>query len=115
MAGPRVTSEFFVSAYLRLCAHHGAFAALQRRGASEAGAIFILIDRLDGSGTLYGPAPQTSYEERADRAFAKLHEEEALPIAVLEDKLARELRFDPDIWVIAVEERMGAHFLERVV
>ena len=42
----RLTSDFFVSAYIRRCGIEGAFAALRRRGGAEAGAIFIVIDRL---------------------------------------------------------------------
>ena len=52
----------------------GAFAALRRRGAEEAGAIFIKVNRLDGTGTLYGPAPQTAFDEAqpSDRGISRL-------------------------------------------
>ena len=49
----RVTSAFFVSALVRRAMHEGAFAALVRRGAEEAGVVFVLVDRLDGSVDLY--------------------------------------------------------------
>ena len=44
----RVTSDFWVSAYLRRVMTEGAFAALRQRGAAEAGAIFVKLDLLDG-------------------------------------------------------------------
>ena len=37
----RVTSEFFVSALIRRVFSSGGFAAVERRGATEAGAVFL--------------------------------------------------------------------------
>lgn len=112
----RLTSDFFVSAYLRQCGIEGAFAALRRRGGAEAGAIFIVIDRLDGTGTLYGPAPQSSYDEKPqERAFARLHNPETIERPDIETRLEKEIRFDPDCWIVEVEDRQGRHFLQHVV
>jgi hypothetical protein len=112
----RLTSDFFVSAYIRRCGVEGAFAALRRRGGAEAGAIFILIDRLDGTGTLYGPASQSAYEDRpSGRSFTRLHKADVLPREEIEARLDREIRFDPDCWIVEVEERAGRHFLETVI
>jgi len=112
----RLTSDFFVSAYIRRCGVEGAFAGLRRRGGAEAGAIFIVIDRLDGTGTLYGPAPQSAYEsDSRERAFSRLHKDEVLPREAIEARLEKELRFDSDCWIIEVEERSGKHFLERIL
>lgn len=112
----RLTSDFFVSALIRRVAVAGAFAMLRRRGGMEAGAIFVVVDRLDGTAALYGPAPQSAYEDQpSERAFALLHREEALERPAIEEKLARELRFDPDCWIVEIEDRQGRHFLDRVV
>lgn len=59
----RLKSGIWVSAYLRRCNVEGVFAAVRRRGAEEAGAIFIKISRLDGTAILYGPAPQSAFDE----------------------------------------------------
>ena len=59
----RLKSGIWVAAYVRRCNVEGVFAAVRRRGADEAGAIFIKINRLDGTATLYGPAPQTAFDE----------------------------------------------------
>ena len=55
----RLKSGIWVAAYLRRCNIEGAAAVVRRRGANEAGAIFIKINKLDGAAVLYGPAPQT--------------------------------------------------------
>ncbi len=114
----RLKSGIWVAAYLRRCQIEGAFAAVRRRGAEEAGAVFIIINRLDGTATLYGPAPQSAFDESqpAERFFtAMLGGAAPVPEADVEARLAREIRFDPDVWIVEIEDRGGRHFLDRVV
>ena len=58
----RVTSGLWVAAYVRRCHSEGAFAVVVRRGAEEAGAITVTVDRLDGTSDLYLPAPQSVFD-----------------------------------------------------
>lgn len=108
---PRLRSDFWVSAYLRRCAAAGVDAVLRRRGAAEAGAILIVVDRLDGTAVLLGPAPQTDVGEAGERRFTPLHKTEVLDAAEVEARLAREISFDTDLWIVAVEDRSGRSFL----
>jgi len=55
----RLRSDFWVAAHLRRCAVERVDAVLRRRGSAESGSIFVKVDRLDGSASLYGPAPQS--------------------------------------------------------
>ena len=114
----RLKSAIWVSAYLRRCNIEGAFAAVRRRGAEEAGAVFIKINRLDGSGVLFGPAPQSAFDDRrpADRFFTVILGRDA-PVteAEIEARLTREIRFDPDVWIVEVEDRAGRNFLDDAV
>jgi hypothetical protein len=114
----RLKSGIWVAAYVRRCDVEGVFAAVRRRGAEEAGAIFIKINRLDGTGTLYGPAPQAVFEEArpADRMFMVLvGRDKPAADAELEARLVREIRFDADLWIIEVEDRAGRNFLDNVI
>jgi hypothetical protein len=114
----RLKSSIWVSAYLRRCSVEGAFAAVRRRGAEEAGAVFIKVSRLDGTGTLYAPAPQAVFDDEkpADRLFtATLGNDIPAPEANIEARLAREIKFDPDVWILEVEDRAGRNFLDRAV
>ena len=111
----RLKSGIWVAAYLRRCNVEGVFAAVRRRGAEEAGAVFIKISRLDGTATLYGPAAQSTFDQAqpADRNFtAVLGGEKPAPDADVEVRLAREIRFDPDVWIVEVEDRAGRNFLD---
>jgi hypothetical protein len=86
---------------------------LRKRGAAEAGAIFVKIDRLDGTCVLYGPAPQTELAEAGiDRMWQRLHKDEAITAPEAEERLRREMKFDPDIWIVEVDDRAGRHFLD---
>ena len=60
----RIKSEIWVRAYLRRCQAEGVPVVIVRRGDEAAGAIFICIDRLDGTVLLYGPAPAGLIGER---------------------------------------------------
>jgi hypothetical protein len=113
----RLKSAIWVAAYLRRCDVEGAFAAVRRRGAEEAGAIFIKLNRLDGTAELFGPAPQSAFAEAhpADRAFSPCLKEQPAPESKIEERILREIGFDPDAWIIEVEDRAGRHFLDQVV
>jgi hypothetical protein len=113
----RLKSAIWVAAYVRRCNGENAFAVVRRRGAEDAGAIFIKLNRLDGTAELFSPAPQTEFNDAmpADRAFARTFGTEPAPEQKVEEKLAREARFDPDLWIIEVEDRNGRHFIDNVV
>jgi hypothetical protein len=107
----RLTSDFWVSAYLRQAALDGLVAVLRRRGAREAGAIFVKLDRLDGTAALYGPAPQALADESGARRFQLILDSDP---GSIEERVARERRFDPDLWLIEIENREGDPRLDLV-
>lgn len=104
----RVTTEFWVSALTRRVFNAGDYAAVLKRGAAEAGAVFILARDRQGSTVLLGPAPQTSYGEGRpdDRYFSILYEGE--DPGPPEARLAKEMRFDSDIWIVEIEVKREA-------
>ncbi len=113
----RLKSGIWVSAYVRRCHAEGAFAAVRRRGAEDAGAIFIKINRLDGTADVYGPAPQAALGEDAPHGRAFSPAVKAMPVADADAEayLSRQVRFDPDLWIIETEDRGGRHFLDWIV
>lgn len=100
-----------MSAYIRSCLSQGVPAVVVRHGDDDAGAIFISINRLDGTVQLYGPAPAgcegTELERRWVRCLG------LAPVAACEAEryLKREWDTDPDLWIIEIEDRRGRHFL----
>lgn len=108
----RLRADIWIAAHLRRCAVEGAYATLRRRGASEAGAIFVVVDRLDGRQALYGPAPQSAIDESGERRWVRLHEAEWIDGAQVSERLQRQMKFDPDLWILDIEDRAGRHFLD---
>ena len=99
----RVTTDLWVSALTRRVFSDGGFAAVVKRGAAEAGAVFILSrDRL-GEIALFGPASQTAYDSERpdDRRFSRLMA--TADAEAVDARLEKEKRFDSDIWVVEVE------------
>lgn len=100
----RLKSEMFVSALIRRVFAAGGFAAVEKKGAEEAGAIFVRQRLRNGLENLYGPAPQSfadDEEVRAERRFeTRLAGADGAESATL---LERERRFDSDLWVVEIE------------
>lgn len=110
---PRLRSDFWVAALRKRAEAAGAFVSIARRGADEAGTIFIAIDRRDGTFDLYGPAPQSVFDDTpTDRLFSMIlsgTEEQKLRA-----RMEQEARFDPDLWLVDIEDRHGRAFFDLV-
>ena len=109
----RLKSSIWVAAYLRRCQTAGVFGAVSRRGAEEAGAVFVKVALLDGNAMLYVPAPQTVYDDSRpiERLFMPISTEPQ-PESSVDQRLQKEVRFDPDAWIVETEDRNGRHFLD---
>jgi len=99
----RLKAGIFVSALTRRLFAEGNMAVIEKRGSEEAGAIFIRIRHRDGSESLAAPAPQTAFD--SDHPDGRLFELRKIrvPEQEVSDMIAREARFDPDIWVVEIE------------
>jgi hypothetical protein len=112
----RLKTALWVAAYLRRCHVEGIFAVVRRRGAEEAGAVFVRISRLDGTSDLFGPAPQSAFDaaQEAARAFTPSLAAQSAPDADVEAYLARQVKYDSDVWILEIEDRAGRNFLDIV-
>jgi hypothetical protein len=111
----RLKSSIWVAAYLRRCQTEGVFGAVRRRGAEEAGAVFVKVALMNGNAMLYAPAPQSAYDDSrpVERVFAP---SPLLPVEErqIEERLMKEIAFDPDVWIVETEDKLGRHFLDLV-
>lgn len=106
----RLKSELWVKAYLRRAAVAGSPGVVVRRGDPDAGIIMIRIARLDGHCDLYGPAPAGFASDDGERRWTALAER--APEAEVDARLGTEVRLDPDLWIVEVEDRDGRAFLD---
>ena len=104
---PRLKSGIFVRALVRRAEVAGAQAYVVRKGSEEAGAIFLKISRLDGTCTVLNQARDGEGElvwarplgETCDDARAAVYFE-------------RQIKFDPDLWILEIEDRQGRAFVD---
>lgn len=107
----RLTSGFFVSHLTRRVFADGGFAAVSRKGADAAGAVFVISRLRDGKIALFGPASQTHASGEGDRRFMR---EVVGGDAELDRRFEREARFDPDFWVVEIETAEPERYIEIV-
>lgn len=110
----RLKAGIFVAALTRRVFADGGMAVVERHGAEEAGAIFIRIRHRDGTESLAAPAPQTVFDN--DHPDGRLFEMRQARVAESEisETLAREFRFDSDIWVVEIETDTPEQYLDLV-
>ena len=132
----RLKSEIWVQAFVRRCAVEGKYCTIVARGAAEAGAVFIIVNRLDGRFHLFGTGALGGDNGDQDAFVGDLQGIEAedargrsdvlvdgdrrfvdeLPFPSQESEvmalLERRRKFDSDIWIVEVEDRGGAAGIE---
>lgn len=99
-------SDLWVAAFVRRHNDIGHLCVVARKGDPIAGQLFIEVDHLNGQVSLYTPAPMAARtDDGADRVFQRrLDHVEAEKVR---DRIAQELKYDPDLWVISLEIRSG--------
>ena len=102
-----VKSGIWVDAHIRRCQANGFMVFLAKRGAEEAGAIYVRAIMLKGLARLFGPAPGPSYDGQGNRRFTYPLGADPLPERDIDEYLARQKQYDPDIWILDVEDPEG--------
>jgi hypothetical protein len=93
-------------------------ATVVKHGDDDYGSIWVKLNRLDGTATVYGPAPEplgADADEVAERRFARQHKAVAIADLDADAQLASQRAFDADLWIVEVEDRQGRHGLEGLV
>lgn len=103
----RLTAEFWVQAYLTRLRLYDIPAFVVTHGDDTAGTILVKLNTLDGRAALY----QRVFDILSDTRKWDILSEGAEQS--VDQALARQQSFDPDIWVIEVEDRQGRHLLDE--
>ena len=111
----RLKSEIWVKGYIRRCQGQLVSAYVVRRGQSDAGAIYIRINRLDGTSLIFGPAPAGLDGGAEERFWSPCLDGAAVGDADADAYLAKQADYDPDLWVIEIEDADGRHFLDEAL
>lgn len=103
---PRLTASFWVQAYLRRLSLANIPVYIVHKGDETAGAVLVKSNPLDGAATLYHRVINADGERIWDVL-------ETGPQAEIDEAIQRQRRFDPDLWVIEVEDRAGRTLLDE--
>lgn len=105
-------SDLWCSVFLRRHNDLGNMCVVVRRGDPIAGQVFIEVDHLDGTRSLFTPAPMASRDNDASLVFQRrFNHVEPQKVA---ERIAREADFDPDLWVLSLDLRGDDPGLEIV-
>ena len=111
MTAPRLKAGIFVRALIRRAEVAGASAYVIRKGVEESGAIILKISRLDGSSLVLSQARRGT---EGELVWVK-----PLGDAVDDAKASawfeKQVRFDPDLWIVVIEDREGRSFVDEPI
>ncbi len=103
---PRLTTRFWVDAYLARLSVFNIPAYVVAHGDDTGGAVLVKLATLDGQAVLF----QRSFDlTTGARRWVELTTGEERAV---DETVARQRGFDPDLWVIEVEDRAGRHLLD---
>lgn len=108
---PRLKAEIWVKAHIRRCWTEDVIAVVVRRGDDMAGTVLVKLNDLADGCTVLQPAPDPG----GGRVWLRATGPEPVNEQAADDYIARQLKFDPDLWVLEIEDRKGRHFLDDPV
>jgi hypothetical protein len=103
----RLTSRFWVDAYIARLRGSDVPAFVVAHGDDTGGAVLVKLNTLDGQARLFQRAYDLATGAQAWTVLADGLEAE------VDAAVTRQQGFDPDLWVIEVEDRAGRHMLDE--
>lgn len=104
----RLTADMWVSAYLARLRLADIPVFVVQKGDATAGAVFVKLNTLDGQAAAY----HRQFDLMADqRSWVELA---AGDERAVDEALARQKSYDPDLWIIEVEDRLGRTLLDEI-
>ena len=102
----RLATSIWVSASLMRLSLEGIFAHVAKKGDATAGAVAVKVAMMNGRASFltrgYGLDGRIGWQCQIEDADE----------AEVDAALARQRRYDPDLWVIEVEDPRGRHMLD---
>lgn len=102
----RLATSVWISAYLMRLSVEGVHAHVARKGDATAGAVAIKVALMNGRASFFSRGPG------ADGETAWQAQIEDADEAEVDAALARQQGYDPDLWVVEVEDPRGRHMLD---
>jgi hypothetical protein len=107
---PRLKAGIFVRALIRRAEVAGAQGFVVKKGSEEAGAVFLKISRLDGTCLVLNQSVAGDGARVWARPLGEVCDE-AKASAYFE----RQRKYDPDLWIVEIEDREGRAFVDEKI
>ena len=101
MTEPRLKTDLWIRSQIRLCDIRSIPAVVARRGDGDAGQVLIKRNRTDGTSEVFARAKSIDSVSGWRCVTGSVPVGEDAARAVIE----REVGFDPDLWVLEIEDR----------
>jgi len=100
----RLKSSIWIQAQIRICALSHLSTYVIKKGDPDAGAIFILINKLNGDNFIY-------YQKRDMKGDIGWEKSNSTPLNEKEvsDYLEKQKKYDPDLWILEIEDPAGEY------
>jgi hypothetical protein len=98
-----------VRALIRRAEVQGASAFVVKKGSEEAGAVFIKVSRLDGASDVLMQARRGEGDLVWMKTLAAASED------VARTYFDKQRKFDPDIWIVEIEDKQGRAFVDEPI
>ena len=102
-------SEFWVKAYLKRLSLEGISGFVVRHGDDDAGELLIKISTLDGNAKLFQREYNLDTGYRIWNCTFSGAEKDA------DTSIKTQSGFDPDLWILEIEDVQGRHFLDSII
>ncbi|MBT54373.1 MAG: GTP-binding protein Era [Mameliella sp.] len=102
----RLTARFWIDAYLARLRLTDIPAFVIAHGDDNAGAVLIKLNTLDGQARAFTRGFDLMTGDRKWTDLTSGSERD------VDEAITRQRRFDPDLWVIEVEDKQGRHLLD---
>jgi hypothetical protein len=105
-----LSSDLWVSALIRRAQLEGAYATVVKKGDDRAGSVIVkAYDTSTRTAKLYTEA----FGQDGDRLWIQPVASESE--SELDAYITRQRGYDPDLWVVEIEDRQGRHFITEKV
>lgn len=104
----RLATGIWVSAYLARLQAEGISTYVVAKGDATAGAVLVKLATMDGQAQAFQRSVDLMTGERKWMVLAEGDER------TVDESIGRQRSFDPDLWVIEVEDARGRHLLDEL-
>jgi len=108
---PRLKTNIVVSAALRRSSQHAIPMVVARRGDADAGTILVKLNQLELGCTVL---TQTR-TPKGELAWLKATGAAPVDEATADAYIARQVKRDPDLWVVEIEDRAGRSLFDGAI